>query len=125
MTRLREDREIPFADIVDPTRPLEAYPSAANPKDALADLADNYRKDLWHGAPFDVYLISEKETIMGVLAPVLEEYLVPYQVIHGYGSLSSAWRLAKVIEARRKHAWVLGIGLRSSAAPARYPFPMS
>ncbi len=40
-------------------------------------------------------MISEKATIGGVIRPVLREYAVGFQVMHGYGSATSLHDLAQ------------------------------
>jgi hypothetical protein len=46
----------------------------------------SYRRDFWAEQPVRVECWSEKGTVRGVLAPVLEEYGVGFRVMHGFGS---------------------------------------
>ena len=82
----REEGIIDWSWIVDETREVERISSW----DDLADFANavrrSYRRDRWSDQSRRVEVWSEKGTVRGTLAPVLQTYGVSFRVMHGYGS---------------------------------------
>jgi hypothetical protein len=94
---LKEARErgmIPWEWIVDETRELERSPSWDNPEDFVHTVSRAYRRDFWNQQPVRVEVWSEKGTVRGVLAPVLEKYGVGFRVMHGFGSATDIYNVA-------------------------------
>jgi hypothetical protein len=89
LTAAREDGLLPWAWIVDETRPIEGQPGWADPTSFLADVKRAYRRDRWAWQPRRVLVISEKATIGGVLRPVLDQYGVQFLVNHGFSSATA------------------------------------
>ena len=86
---LKEARErglIPWEWIVDETRDLERRSSWDDPAHFVHNVSRSYRRDFWNQQPARVEVWSEKGTIRGVLAPVLDRYGVGFRVMHGFGS---------------------------------------
>ena len=48
-----------------------------------------YRKDYWAQQPFHVEVWSEKGTVRGILAEILEKYAVAFRVHHGFSSATA------------------------------------
>ena len=46
----------------------------------------SYRRDFWDQQPHRVQVWSEKGTVRGVLAPVLDHYAVGFLPVHGFSS---------------------------------------
>jgi hypothetical protein len=69
----REQDEIPWEWIVDETRELERIATWANPAHFARTLARCYRRNFWDQQSVRIEVWSEKGTIRGVLAPVLDE----------------------------------------------------
>jgi hypothetical protein len=82
----REEGIIPWDWIVDETRELEKVPTWKDPAAYSRAVARSYRRDFWHRQPVRVQVWSEKGTVRGVLAPVLDQYGVGFRVVHGFGS---------------------------------------
>jgi hypothetical protein len=82
----REQGHIPWAWIVDETRELERVSTWANPAAYARAVARSYRRDFWDQQPVRVIVVSEKGTVRGVLAPVLDHFAVGFQVMHGFSS---------------------------------------
>jgi hypothetical protein len=82
----REQGDIPWDWIVDETRELEQVETWANPAHFARTLARSYRRDFWDQQSVRIEVWSEKGTIRGVLAPVLDEYAVGFRVMHGFSS---------------------------------------
>jgi hypothetical protein len=94
----REEGAIPWDWIVDETRSVERDPSWENMEEYGKCVLGSYRKDRWVTQPVHVELWSEKGTVRGLLAPVLDEYQIPFRVMHGYGSATSVNDIAELIE---------------------------
>jgi hypothetical protein len=89
---LREAREegwINWNWIVDETRKLERKPSWDNPAQFVECVNRSYRRDFWDQQPIRCEVWSEKGTVRGVLAPVLDHYGVGFRVMHGFSSATS------------------------------------
>jgi hypothetical protein len=95
LTEAREQGDIPWAWIVDETREPERVSSWANPAAFVATVRRAYRRDHWALQPHRVEVWSEKGTVRGTLAPVLEEYGVTFRVMHGYASATVVHEVAE------------------------------
>lgn len=82
----RERGDIPWEWIVDETRELERVSTWDDPADYARCVARSYRRDFWNQQPRRVMVVSEKGTVRGLLQPVLDDFAVGFQVMHGYGS---------------------------------------
>jgi hypothetical protein len=94
---LKEARErdmIPWHWIVDETRQLERRQSWADPAAYVRTVSRAYRRDFWNQQPRRVEVWSEKGTVRGVLAPVLDRYGVGFRVMHGFGSATAIYEIA-------------------------------
>lgn len=88
---LKEARErgiIPWEWIVDETRSLERVSMWDDPTQFARCVAQSYRRDFWNQQPVSCEVWSEKGTVRGVLAPVLDHYGVGFRVLHGFSSAS-------------------------------------
>jgi hypothetical protein len=95
---LKEARErgmIPWEWIVDETRELERVPSWNDPSDYADTVIQSYRRDYWNQQPARVLVCSEKGTVRGVIAPVLDEYGVGFRVMHGFSSATATYDIAQ------------------------------
>jgi hypothetical protein len=61
-----------------------------NPADYAHTVARSYRRDFWNQQPHRVQVCSEKGTVRGVVAPVLDEYAVGFNPVHGFTSATDA-----------------------------------
>jgi hypothetical protein len=91
----REDGTIPWEWIVDETRELERVSTWNDPAQYARAVARSYRRDFWNQQPARVEVWSEKGTVRGVLAPVLDEYAVGFRVMHGFGSATEVHGVAE------------------------------
>src|SRR5262245_15581832 len=95
---LKEARErgiIPWEWIVDETRSLERRASWADPEAYARTVARSYRRDFWLQQPARVEVWSEKGTVRGVLAPVLDHYGVGFRVMPGFSSATTVYAAAQ------------------------------
>jgi hypothetical protein len=91
----REQGHIPWEWVVDETRELEKISTWANPTEYARCVAQSYRRNFWDQQPVRVEVWSEKGTIRGVLAPVLDEYAVGFRVMHGFASATAIYDVAQ------------------------------
>src|SRR5215831_4400794 len=108
LTDAREDGTIPWSWLVDETRSLEGWRTWADPEEYARREARSYCRDFWALQPVTVEVWSEKGTVRGVLAPVLEKYLVPFQAIHGFGSATAVHKAANSADDRPLHVLYVG-----------------
>ena len=95
---LKEAREqgiIPWEWIVDETRAIERVSTWADPAEYARCVAQSYRRDFWDQQPHRVQVWSEKGTVRGVLAPVLDQYAVGFLPVHGFSSATAAHDIAE------------------------------
>jgi hypothetical protein len=91
----REEGKIPWDWIVDETRAIEKASTWDDPADYARCVAQSYRRDFWNQQPHRIQLWSEKGTVRGVLAPVLDHYAVGFLPVHGFSSATAAHDIAE------------------------------
>jgi len=96
----RERGDIPWEWIVDETRELEICSSWADPAAFVRTVSRAYRRDFWLHQSRRVLVVSEKGTVRGVLAPVLEELGVGFRVMHGFSSATAVHDIAQDCDGR-------------------------
>lgn len=106
----RENGVIPWEWIVDETREAERVNMWSNPVQVLRATMNQYRKDYWADQDCRVEVWSEKGTVRGTLAPILEKYGVTFRVQHGYGSATAMYDIAQESVASDKPLHVLYVG---------------
>jgi hypothetical protein len=104
----RENGIIPWAWIVDETRSAERVATWENPEAYSETVANSYRRDFWDQQPIRVEVWSEKGTVRGVLAPVLDEYQVTFRALHGFNSATQVWDIAQDDDGRDLVALYVG-----------------
>ena len=104
----REEGDIPWEWIVDETRSLERMSTWADPAEYARCVARSYRRDFWDQQPVRVEVWSEKGTVRGVLAPVLDQYAVGFRVMHGFSSATSVHDVAEDDDGRDLIALYVG-----------------
>lgn len=92
LTWAREQGRIPWAWIVDETRAPERVASWEHPEAFIGAVERSYRRDRWAPQGQRVEVWSEKGTVRGTLAPVLDAYGVTFRVLHGYASATAVYQ---------------------------------
>src|SRR5262245_31080764 len=87
----REQGYIPWEWIVDETRSLERVSTWSDPEHYARCVARSYRRNFWDQQPVRVEVWSEKGTIRGVLAPVLDNDAVGFRVMQGFSSATAIY----------------------------------
>jgi hypothetical protein len=90
----REQNIIPWEYIVDETRELERVPTWDDPEQYARAVARSYRRDFWNQQPHRIQVWSEKGTVRGILAPVLNHYAIGFLPVHGFSSATAAHDIA-------------------------------
>jgi hypothetical protein len=106
----RENDLIPWEWIVDETREAERIASWDNPEEIISAAVKQYRKNYWQMQDCRVEVWSEKGTLRGTLAPVLNEYGITFRVMHGYGSATAIREAAQETFASDKPVTVFYVG---------------
>lgn len=91
-TQLRDAREsgqIPWSCIVDETREAETVNAWDDPAAYVETVKRAYRRNRWTDQPRRLEIWSEKGTVRGTVKPILDEYGIPFRVMHGYGSTTT------------------------------------
>jgi hypothetical protein len=91
----REQGIIPWGWVVDETRSIERVATWDNPEDYARTVARSYRRDFWNQQPYRVQVWSEKGTVRGVLAPVLDHLAVGFNPVHGFNSGTTTYDVAQ------------------------------
>lgn len=106
----RENGFLSWDWIVDETREAERIALWNSPTEIISQAVKQYRKDYWATQPEWVEVWSEKGTIRGTLAPVLNKYGITFRVMHGYGSATALHGIARETERNPKSLKVLYVG---------------
>jgi hypothetical protein len=110
LTWARETGCIPWEWIVDETREAERVSAFENPEEYIEGCQRWYRRDRWMDQLDRAEVWSEKGTIRGTLATVLDKYGVTFRVMHGHGSATAVHDAAVESVATEKPLTVSYIG---------------
>jgi hypothetical protein len=110
LTDAREDRLVPWEWVVDEAREVERGAGWADPSQFVRQMRTLYRRDHWALQPRVAELWAEKGTVGGTLRPVLEEFGVPFRVMHGYGSSTAVYDAVREALVGGKDVAVLYVG---------------
>jgi hypothetical protein len=110
LVKAREGGIIPWSWIVDETRQEELVSSWNGLGDFGETITRAYRKDFWRHQDSWLKVFSEKATVGGVVRPVLNEFAVGFQVMHGFGSATSVHDVAEESLTGERYLEILYIG---------------
>jgi hypothetical protein len=88
---LRRAGRLSYEDIADATRWMRKPRSHDSIKEALAETARTYRRNLWLDADSKVEIWIEKDALAGVIYPVTARNDVPLMVTRGFSSETFAY----------------------------------
>jgi hypothetical protein len=91
----REHNIVPWEWVVDETREPERVPQWDDPAQFARVVQNSFRRDHWLHQRRRVEVWSEKGTLRGTLAPVLDSFGVTFRVLHGYSSKTVAHDVAE------------------------------
>jgi len=110
LTRAREDGIIPWSHVVDETRRRECPSMWKDAGDYIDTCKKSFRRDHWLLQPLHVEVWSEKSTVKGSIAPVLDAFGVPFRPVHGYTSATAVHDAAAECAGANKPWVILYIG---------------
>jgi hypothetical protein len=108
----REQGVIPWEWIVDEARRPECVSTWENAEEILACTVNGYRRNYWADQPEWIEVWSEKGTVRGTLAPVLDQYGITFRVMHGHGSATALHEIAEMADRSNKFLTALYVGDR-------------
>lgn len=106
----REKGIIPWEWIVDETRQEGRVSSWNGLGDFGETVVRGYRKDFWQHQDSWIKVFSEKATVGGIVRPILDEFAVGFQVLHGFGSATSLHDVAEESLTGERYLEILYIG---------------
>jgi hypothetical protein len=106
----RERGLLPWEWIVDDTRQEERVATWADPAAYARAVMRSYRRNKWDAQPRHVSVWSEKSTVEGTLRPVLQQYEVPFQVLHGWSGATPVRDAAEANLDRHQDTLILYVG---------------
>lgn len=106
----REEGTIPWEYVVDESREAERVAQWDNAEQRIKQAVRNYRRDYWQDQECVVEVWSEKGTVRGTLAPVLNKYGVTFRVMHGFASATVMNDIAEMTQDSDKPLYVLYVG---------------
>lgn len=95
MTEMRECGALDWTEIVDGSRATDRISVWSNPSAIIDAAVRGYRRNYWQDQPTLIEVWSEKSTVAGLLAPVLNEFGVTFRVQKGFGSFTSVRQAAE------------------------------
>ena len=113
LSNLRLSGEIPWKDIADRSRWQRKPLTFSGPRAAMEHTRRTYRRGVWHDLEERVFMVLEKDALVGVVGDVTADYDVPLLVTRGFSSLSFVRGLAEDIVAYNEagiHSYVYALG---------------
>jgi hypothetical protein len=106
----RKQRIIPWRWIVDETREVERPGTWRDAESYVHTMLSYYRHDRWQHQATHVEVWSEKGTVRGTLAPILEQYGIGFNIVHGYTSWTNSHDAATDFRRQRRPCVILYVG---------------
>ena len=110
LTQEREAGNLPWDWIVDETREAERINTWRDVAEFGNTVKRAYRRDYWSMQRSWIEVWSEKGTVRGTLAPILDKYGVTFRVMHGHGSATAVHQVAEESSQSTKKLTVLYVG---------------
>lgn len=110
LARAREAGTVPWEWVVDETREAERISSWRDVAEFGDVVKRAYRRDYWGMQPQWIEVWSEKGTVRGTLAPVLNKFGITFRVMHGHGSATAVHGVAEETSESDKVLTVLYVG---------------
>ncbi len=107
---LRKAGRVGWADIVDSTRWMRKPRTHKSMTEALDELAETYRRDIWDTASTLVEVWVESESVAGVIGGVTDWWQVPLYPMKGQSSASFCWGAARQYAADRRPIHIIYLG---------------
>lgn len=112
LVKMRRAGVVPYHWILDGTRWARRVRTYSSPAEAVKEVAEDYRREIWDNTEAYLEVWCESNSIAGVLVDVTAEYAVPLFPAAGFSSLGflypSARELAKAVNGRPAHILYIG-----------------
>ena len=108
--QMRRDGMIPYWKIRDLSRVRRKVAQYEGMRDLLERSLEFYRRNYWTYQPVNVEIWCEKEALLGVIAPVCDEYGVTFVAAKGFDSESLAYESAQELRELGKPTHVYYFG---------------
>ncbi len=107
LVKLRVEGDIPYGWITDGSRTVHGYVRYRDADELASAVKFRYRQDYWRDADEYVEVCVEKETMVGVLKPVvLDEFGLDLYVTRGFSSLTYLQEAAEDINFEERPVYV-------------------
>ena len=103
-------REGTLPSLLDQTREIHRASSWTRPRDALHDLAEQYRRDRTEGQSNLVVIGGEKSTLLAQLQQWFDDFGCPFVLLRGYGSQTYLDDVAEMVHDDGRPAVLLYAG---------------
>lgn len=110
LTSMRQAGAIPYSWLADNTRWVRKPRTYSGLSDALRQMQQYYRRELWANQPIHLEIWLEKDALAGVLFDVTAEYDIPLYVTRGYPSLSYLHNAAEALNGIYKPIYIYHFG---------------
>jgi hypothetical protein len=110
LTQAREDGALDWDWVVDETREPERISSWQDVAEFGESVKRAYRRDYWTTQLDWIEVWSEKGSVRGTLAPILNRYGITFRVMHGHGSATAVHAAAEETGNSDKTLTVLYVG---------------
>lgn len=108
--QMRRDGMIPYGKIRDLSRVRRKVTQFEGMRDLLERSLEFYRRNYWSFQPVNVEIWCEKEALLGVIAPICDEYGVTFVAAKGFDSESLAYESAQELRELGKPTHVYYFG---------------
>jgi len=105
-----EEEKLEWHWILDYSRTTRVPSCYSSPREAIADAAFFYKADMWKHANTQVMLWCEKNTLSGQIAPIADEWQVPFTATSGFQSKTIVYQAAERIKKIGKPAYIYALG---------------
>jgi hypothetical protein len=103
VSNARQAGLIDWGMIEDRGRETTALPHWDNPGEIIRVAAQQFRTDKWHGQPWHVEVMVEKDALSGVLEPVCQRLDIAITANKGYSSSSTMYEFGKRLNYEYRH----------------------
>jgi len=100
LTKARYNGLLDWGAMEDLTRTSTRHSQWENVSDIMTSALLSYRKPRWRNQPYHVELLTEKEALSSVLAPIANDWHIYFTVNRGFNSASLTYRLAERVKER-------------------------
>ncbi|MGO8753553.1 MAG: hypothetical protein ACLQNE_47065 [Thermoguttaceae bacterium] len=107
---MRKDGRLPYDWLTDNTRWRMKPTSYESLEDAMQQMQNGYRRDLWARQQDYVEVWTEKDAISSILYPITAKWDVPLMTARGYSSLSFLYSVAEDLKQIGKPSYLYYFG---------------